>query len=290
MSNGFLNSSFVRRLADTRLGRWARDGFIHRSLLKSSGDWRYPFMAFGWAVASFLTRRRTVSVDGVKVSLPCKNWITHFRWYLYKTKEIEVRRYIDEYVKDKDVFFDIGANIGVFTLYTGKKHPGATVYAFEPEYSNLALLKENIIANDLTDTVKPFSVGIADTNGFSLLHLQDLDEGAAAHTENPQHIPETAEGFKVRWCEGITVATLDHICEQLDVVPNTMKIDTDGNEPKVLAGATKLLANNAFRSMIIEMPIPDDDRKACEDILAANGFHKAWHDPDKTRNEVWARE
>ena len=59
-------------------------------------------------------------------------------------KEKEVRIFIDKYLEKDQIFFDIGANIGVFSLYAAIKK-NAKVYAFEPEYSNLSLLKENIL-------------------------------------------------------------------------------------------------------------------------------------------------
>ena len=112
---------------------------------KTAGNWCYPFISIGWMLASFLTRRRMAHVGNVSFSLPCQNWITHFRWYLMGKKEAEVIHYIDNYVKDGDIFFDIGANIGIFTLYATKKYKNLKAVSFEPEYSNLYLLKENIL-------------------------------------------------------------------------------------------------------------------------------------------------
>ena len=87
-------------------------------------------------------KSRKVSVDGIALTIPCENWITHFRWYYFKIKEVEVRNYIKDIMSDKDIFFDIGANIGVFSVYAAKIHPNAEIYSFEPEYSNLNLLKK----------------------------------------------------------------------------------------------------------------------------------------------------
>ena len=48
--------------------------------------------------------------------------------------------------------------------------------------------KENILKNDLTNKASIYSIGISDFTGISRLHLQDLNEGAAAHTENRETI------------------------------------------------------------------------------------------------------
>ena len=62
------------------------------------------------------------------------------------------------------------------------------------------------------------------------------------------------QAFKVIWSEGIATFTLDKLCDSLNVCPNTIKIDTDGNEYKILKGALNTLKNSELRSLIIEMP------------------------------------
>lgn len=275
-------TSVAQRLKKTRAA-----GLV----MKSMGDWRYPFMLGAWWISRVLVPRRKLSVGDVSFTLSCTNWITHFRWYLFKSKEPEIRNYIDKYVKDNDIFFDIGANVGVFSIYAAKRHPGITVYCFEPEYSNLYTLKENIICNDLKNKTKIYSVAISNFNGLSMLHLQDITNGAAAHTESTKHIDKTDEGYPVVWSEGVVSVTLDYLCEQLGVVPNAMKIDTDGNEDKILEGAVKILANNNLRSIVIEIPHEDQGKSnSCYKMLKTAGFSQLWADKGRTRNEIWARQ
>ena len=284
----FINTKIGQQFKKTTFAQWVKKGFIYQIYLRSCGDWRYPFYVIGWEISNFLTMRKHVSVGGVSFSLPNTNWITHFRWFLIKKKEPEVRFYIDQYLKEDDIFFDIGANIGVFTLYAGKKYKSLQIYCFEPEYSNLYLLKENILKNNLTQKASIYSVGISDFTGISHLHLQDLKEGAAAHTENRETIQETDEGFEVVWTEGIATATLDYLCGSLNVCPNAIKIDTDGNEAKILNGAIKTLQNPALRSLIIEMPPSLEASRQCEDIFKKNNFYRCWSQ-EGVRNEIWER-
>lgn len=258
---------------------------------QSMGDWRYPFILVSWWLSSILVPRRRVTVGDVSFTLSCTNWITHFRWYLFKTKEPEVRYYIDNYIKDKDVFCDIGTNVGVFSIYAAKRHPNISVYCFEPEYSNLNSLKENIIFNNLMLRTKIHSVAVSNFVGLSMLHLQDISTGAAAHTEGKKPVNTTDEGYPVVWSEGIFSATLDYLCEQLGTIPNTMKIDTDGNEDKVLEGAVKTLLNPNLRSLVIEMPHEDAEKsRYCYKLLESAGLRLDWSDRKKTRNEIWVRQ
>lgn len=279
----------LHRLKKTFIAQRLKGTFIGRFIIQSVGDWRYPFMLGCWWLSSILVPRRKVSVGDVSFTLSCNNWVTHFRWYLFRNKEPEVRKYIDEYMKDNDVFFDIGTNVGVFSIYAAKRHPGISVYCFEPEFSNLNALKDNIRYNDLLTRIKIYSVGLSNFVGLSELHLQDLTTGSAAHTESKEPISVTDEGYKVIWSEGIVSVTLDYICEQIGAVPNAMKIDTDGSENKILEGAKKTLSNAMLRSLVIEIPDDEIKKKYCYDILKSAGFYLAWSDREKTRNEIWVK-
>jgi len=91
------------------------------------------------------------------------------------------------------------------------------------------------------------------------------------------------------WAEGIVSATLDFICKETGVVPNAIKIDTDGNEDKVLEGAAATLSDDRLRSIIIEMPENREKENDCAQRLAAAEFALEWADREKTRNQIWVK-
>ena len=68
-----------------------------------------------------------------------------------------------------------------------------------------------------------------------------------------------------------------------------MKIDTDGNEPEVLRGASKILLDVRLRSLVLEMPLAQDKKDYCTRILKSAGFSLDWSDSKNTRNEIWIR-
>ena len=74
------------------------------------------------------------------------NYIPYTRAVTLFTKEPETIAWIDDRVLPGDVFYDIGANIGVFSLYSAKVKK-ATVIAFEPHAKNYGILNENIFLN-----------------------------------------------------------------------------------------------------------------------------------------------
>jgi len=289
MLDTIYKSRVGQRLKTNPIAQKLRNSLLIRKIEQTAGDWRYPFILISWWLAGILVPRRRVTVNDVSFTLSCTNWITHFRWFDFKRKEPEVRYYIDKYVKNGDIFFDIGANVGVFSIYAAKRHTNISVYSFEPEHSNLSALKDNVVCNDLCKRVKIYSVGISNFVGFSRLHLQDLSTGSAAHTESRDSISLTDEGFKVVWSEGIFSVTLDYLCKELDVVPDAIKIDTDGNEDKILEGGAATLSNEKLRSLIIEIPNDDIKSQICHNKLKEAGFELSGYDTEKTRNEIWVR-
>ena len=79
-----------------------------------------------------------------KILFYSTNEMTISRAILFGKKEKEVYQFIDRYLEKEDIFFDIGANVGVFSIYSSLFKEAKSI-AFEPEYSNLYLLKKNIM-------------------------------------------------------------------------------------------------------------------------------------------------
>ena len=243
-----------------------------------------------WKALEALTPRRTVYPRGLTFTLQCDNWITHYRWKTYSTKEPESLDWIDRSMKDGDILFDIGANIGVYALYAALRHPRSRVITFEPEYANLHYLRDNIIANGLQNRIEVYGVALGERTGLSSLHIQDLTPGAALHTESRESLSTTKTGKAVIYREGIYTLTLDDFCKQTGISPNCLKLDVDGTEPEVLKGALHSLASSTLYSLILEPPAPETARRECEDILRAAGFEPHMREPHRNgSNMVWGR-
>ena len=157
---------------------------------------------------------------------------------------------------------------------------------FEPEYSNLHQLKQNIINNDLFENVIPFSLAISDQIGVSYLHIQDFTPGAALSTESSDALTKTFDK-DVIWKEGIGTTTLDLISDNFGIQPNLIKIDVDGNELKILNGWRNVFANPKMRSVIIEMIETLPNYFKIERYLDSHGFIL---DQNFGENQVWSRQ
>ena len=236
------------------------------------------------AIRQFSNSSR-VDSRGLSFQILSDNWVTKFRARTFNEKEPEMLDWLDENLQEGDIFFDVGANVGIYSIYAALRKPKARVYAFEPEYSNLHQLKMNIINNDLLNNVIPFAIAISDQTGVSFLHIQDFTAGAALSTEQIDSINKTF-GKDVVWKEGIGTSTLDYISENLDIHPNLIKIDVDGNELKILNGGRKVFSNNKLRSIIIEMIENLPNYSGIKKYLNDKGFklEKIFEE-----NQIWSR-
>lgn len=233
---------------------------------------------------------RTVTIRGVRVVLRCDNRITAWRRRTYATKEPETLDWIDQQLRDGATFFDIGANVGEFSLYAARRHPGLRVVAFEPEYANVHLLKDNLLANGLQDRVMVYSIALGNRTGLSHLHIQDATPGAALHTESSVALDRTRAQKPVIWREGVYTMTLDAFCEETGLSPNYLKIDVDGTEPEILQGAPRTLRSPTLRSLLVEMCGGLRVREACTQRLQEAGLHPEQQRSSQSGNELWTRD
>lgn len=247
-------------------------------------------LSLRWRVVRALTPRRTVETRGVRISLQCDNQVTHYRWKNYNEKEPETLDWLDRCLKDGDTLFDVGANIGAFTLYAALRYPRLRVVSFEPEYSNLHLLRDNVLVNGLQDRVQVYAIALSDRTGVSQLYIQDTLPGSALHTESVEVLERTLTGHSVVWREGVSAMTLDDFCRQTETQPQVLKLDVDGTESRILEGAQKTLSSPALRSVLVEMPRDPQAYLDCERWLTAAGLKRAWNDPTGViANQIWAR-
>ncbi|MDO8425871.1 MAG: FkbM family methyltransferase [bacterium] len=184
------------------------------------------------------------------------------------TKEPETIRWMNTF-RDGDVFWDVGANIGLYSLYAGIR--GARVRAFEPDALNYALLNRNIAANQLDHRIAAYAVAVHDRDCVQQLHIQHHQWGGALSAFSE---PRTYDGasFTPVFRQGAFGYTLDTLVAQLEEVPQHIKVDVDGNEAQVLQGATRTLRESSVRSLLIELDETRPDYQACLDRIVSYGF------------------
>lgn len=136
---------------------------------------------------------------------------------------------------ERPCFIDIGANIGLISLYVIKHIPKVKVYAFEPGPHQNMLLRKTVANNNLNNMLEIFDYALSDKIGeatFCVHNTQDVSGDGFRDTGR-------AGDFKKIFVKTIT---LDEWWEKIgkpDI--NIIKIDTEGAELYVLKGAQKLL-------------------------------------------------
>jgi FkbM family methyltransferase len=153
-----------------------------------------------------------------------------------------------------DVLYDIGANVGTFSLVAAK-HCGAHVVAFEPGYSSFARLCENIQLNGCQHAIVPVPLPLADTSGMVGFKYRSVDPGQSRHRLKPAawrfRRTSPAEG---RYEQPVLAIPLDDAVSRFRLPPpNHLKVDVDGAEDRVLAGARRTLRSRTLRTVLIEV-------------------------------------
>ena len=197
-------------------------------------------------------------INGMVIHVGVASEIEQYRAEHYATKEPEIIEWLNQNLRDHDVFFDVGANIGLYSLYAAKLKATCAVYAFEPESQNFSRLCKNIVLNKLGNIV-PCGVALSDQVAFDLFNVYDLRPGSALHSLGE------LSGFRLEsdavvLRQGVISITLDAMVTKYGLPqPSLLKIDVDGIEEKILDGAEVVLKSERLRSIMIEVTFKAKD-------------------------------
>lgn len=186
----------------------------------------------------------TVKNAGTKAKFLTTNKVTKWRAESILTKEKCTVDWIN-WIPQGSVLYDIGANIGGYTILAGCR--GIEVYAFEPEAENYALLCQNIDLNTINATAYCLAVGEAPA--FDKLYLGQKGAGGSCHSFGKEVGFDLTER-KAAAIQGSFAVSLDYIASRLPK-PDFIKIDVDGFEHQVIAGGLETL--KGVKGLIIEV-------------------------------------
>lgn len=198
------------------------------------------------------------------------NEMVTWRINTIRQKEPETIQWIDTFMPD-DLFIDIGANIGLYSLYAAFSC-GVTVIAFEPESLNYALLNKNIFINKMDKKIKAYPIAISDGMTWSELHISEFKEGGSCHnfedTCNFKHEPSLFS-----YTQGCLSMSLDELIQKKFIdIPQHIKIDVDGIEHKILKGAKQLLEHPELKSILVEINNNLPIHREIIDQMTTKGF------------------
>jgi len=196
---------------------------------------------------------REVIEDGkVCFKMRVSTKMEEYRWRTALDKEPETISWLKSF-DPHDVFFDVGANVGIYSLYAASLFPEMEIVAFEPMPANFKALCENSHDNGFYIYCQRHAVG----NFTGYVHL---------------HIPENESGKSgAQMCDKDKKGALVNAVKIDDLKvtkPANFKIDIDGQELEVVKGMQKTLPH--IKSILIE--VHPTSKGPIVDILTAAGF------------------
>ena len=210
---------------------------------------------------------KTLEILDKKIKFFVPNSKTLWRVNTFFSKEPETLKWIDNFDNsNKFIFWDIGSNIGLYSIYNSIKNPNSISIAFEPSTSNLRILSRNISINNLEKKIKIFTNPLTNKeNKFAMMKETQFKEGGALNSFGENFDFEGKE-FKSNMNYQLFGTTIDYIIEKnfLDF-PNYIKIDVDGLEHLILEGGVNCLNNINVKSLSIE--INENFKKHSDQIL-----------------------
>lgn len=169
-------------------------------------------------------------------------------------------RFVLDNLKPGDLFTDIGANVGSYTVLASKVC-GARTISIEPDPDTVRALKRNIEINAIEESVRIVEAALGAAEGETRFTV-------GYDTINRVAKPEDVD------TRVVPVKTLDGVLA--DESPALIKMDVEGYEAEVLRGAGRTLSNPALKAIIIETL----DHEVFE-LLSAAGFRRVYYDAER---------
>ena len=147
--------------------------------------------------------------------------------------EIWIEKVYDKRLQSTDeIIVDIGAHIGLFTLFAAAKCPNAKVFCFEPDPDNFQLLMENIKLNNLATRIRAFKIGLSGKSGKRVMHVSESE-----NTGNRSIIDSYTNEHTIE----IETLTLSEVYRQCDISHiDFLKVDVENAEAEILLSPNQI--------------------------------------------------
>jgi FkbM family methyltransferase len=139
-------------------------------------------------------------------------------------------------------FWDIGANIGLYSWFCANTRPDFSIVSFEPDAKNLECLRKTSAAWQLPNH-KIVDKAVSDEVGRTTFYTDEISRATgtlepAANAFNAKHYGAVPKGIEIQ------TVTLDHLLAEGWLRPLVMKIDVEGAELRVLRGGRNFFAEH----------------------------------------------
>lgn len=198
---------------------------------------------------------KKINILNKDVTFFTPNYITNYLVDTFFNKEPETLEWIDSFNnKNKIIFWDIGANIGLYSIYAALKYSNIEVVSFEPSSSNLRILSRNVSINQLEKKIKINQFALSnEQNKYQVMREKDFMEGVGENVFGVDYNWQ-GEKFKPKNNYQIYGTSINYLVNnKILPAPNHIKIDVDGIEHLILQGATECLKDVELKSICVEI-------------------------------------
>ena len=244
-----------------RVLRALRGGALTRRAMR----WRFEFR-------ERLSLRVTVPDGSLSYAFRCDSFTEYTRARTLFSKEPGTVRWIHGEVRPGDVFYDIGANIGVYTIPAAHRvGDEGRVYAFEPHAVNVKSLLRNVRENGLDAKVTVLSCPLHNAVGFFEFNYNDWTPGSSM-SQLEGDLDTLGKPIRPAGTEVKYASTIDELIEQGVIEPPSLvKIDVDGNELQICQGMRRLLTGEA-PPRAVQAEVNPDESEDLHGFLESCGF------------------
>jgi FkbM family methyltransferase len=213
-------------------------------------------------------RFRTLPVAGVEMQVDVTDGTGRLHYFYDQPYEPELAHAIRDRLRPGDVFLDVGANAGYFSVLAGHV-VGETgrVIACEPHPGALAVLRQAVIVNGLTETIEIVDAAAGATSGTTRLFLSD---DSVLSTTDPARSPARTEFAFPRAIDVRQITVDGWLGPRPDLLGRlrAIKIDVEGTEADVLEGMRITLGTAAGAAVFCETSAGS----AADAFLRARGY------------------
>jgi len=132
------------------------------------------------------------------------------------------------------VFWDIGANIGLYSILFGKKYPSGKIVSFEPNKQLHGLLASNFALNQVSN-YRIEGVALSNDSGMGEMSIDDSRPGAG-RIKQESRSSSSSETFQI-------ISGEEYLKLNPELLPDLIKIDVEGHEPEVVRGISEILSS-----------------------------------------------
>lgn len=182
-------------------------------------------------------------------------------------KEPDTISWIESQVRAGDVFYDVGANVGAYSLVVDAVGAGQVkAIAIEPSFTTFAQLNHNVFLNHASNRITPLCLALSSATGTATFQYSDLSSGSAMHALEER--PDTRSAS-----QAVLTVTMDDLVDQFGLpAPTLLKVNVDGAETAALLGAERMLGRPELRSILIELNESLPETSTLIDRLQRFGF------------------